>query len=156
MKKAVSVVVVVAALAASGALAEDNRDKVIPEYMAAAMDCVKDYEMDFSVCKEMMKDGVDLSQAKYEPCKCVPACIAKKRKIMTEAGDYDLDAFDKAIAEMGYEPWIEEYKRVIPVCKDSFKGKKNCDAAAAFAVCGWKNSKMLRDTVGQYMGSSEE
>lgn len=147
--------VVVAAVATSSAVAEDNRDKLIPEYMAAAMDCVKDYEMDFTVCKEMMKDGVNLAEEKYTPCKCVPACVAKKRKLMKDDGDYDVDAFTKAINEFGYEPWSEEYKRVFPICKDSYKGKKNCEAAAALAVCSWKNSKMLRDTVGQYMGSMD-
>ncbi|KAK3932976.1 GTPase Obg [Frankliniella fusca] len=155
--KAVNVVVlVVAAALAQLAAAEDNRDKLIPEYMAASMDCVKDYEMDFTVCKEMMKEGVNLAEEKYTPCKCVSACVAKKRKLMSEDGEYDVDAFRKAVYEFGYAPWSEEYDKVYPVCKDSYKGKKNCDAAGALAVCAWKNSKMMRDTIGQYMGQLDE
>jgi len=148
-------VVTTLVVATSVSHAEDNRDKLIPEYMALGMDCMKDQMLDMETCKEMLKDGNDNSDEKYTPCKCVPTCVAKKRGSMKENGEFDIQKFTENVDEFGHQPWSDEWRAVLEKCKDSFKGLLNCEASAAFGTCAYKNSQMLRDEVSKYLGQVE-
>nr|WBW64298.1 OBP3 [Frankliniella intonsa] len=152
-----STVLLVAALVAMASLAQaDKKKELMPRYIKYALECAKELNAEVGVCKEMMKEGNDNSAEKYQPCKCVIACVAKKAKVMTDGGDANVDAFTAAVDEFEIKEWSDEWQRVKPLCEPEVKGKKDCVLGYDFFTCGYEKSEIFRDVIKKFMGAMDK
>ncbi|XP_014249096.1 uncharacterized protein LOC106666419 [Cimex lectularius] len=132
---------VILASIAYHALAEMNPDQdLINKGLKFTAECMSKSAIKYDQCLEMFKDGIDLTDKKYDGCKCVINCVAKKFHVITKDGSYDLPGIEGYIQNLKTPAWKEEAKRVFPLCKDETSGANGCEAGFNLFSCAMRNS----------------
>ncbi|XP_065209791.1 uncharacterized protein LOC135838132 [Planococcus citri] len=133
-----------------------GENKLMATMVENFMDCMSQAPENFSldVCQEMVREGNDNTQAKYDSCKCLGACTSKKLGIMDENGAGVRSKFEEYITQLDNETWQKEAKHILDKCSNT--PGKNCELSYNFMVCTMQNSQMVRDFVKAMTGGNKE
>nr|APB03435.1 odorant-binding protein 14 [Sitobion avenae] len=132
----------------------NNQSELIDDMLDNMFTCMHELDVKPDVCGELLLKDKDHSDKKYDNCKCLGPCVAKRMGTMNkDTGKWNWARF-KELAELMENNLLRNETNLMQThCMDEVN--THCTAGYVFMKCVLQNSPMAQDMVKNYLSARE-
>lgn len=132
----------------------NNQSELIDDMLDNMFQCMQELDMNPDVCSEMLMKDKNHNDKRYDSCKCLGPCTAKKMGTMNpETGKWNWARFKELSELIDNEMLKTEADILKKNCYDDVN--THCAAGYAFMKCALEHSPMAKDMVKNYLATKE-
>uniref|UniRef100_A0A2S2NHT6 Uncharacterized protein n=1 Tax=Schizaphis graminum TaxID=13262 RepID=A0A2S2NHT6_SCHGA len=132
----------------------NNQSELIDDILDNLFQCMQELDLNPDVCGELLLKDKNHDDKRYDNCKCLGPCVAKKMGTMnTETGKWNWDKYKQLTTLLENEMLKNEADILQQHCFDEVN--THCAAGYAFMKCALEHSPMVKDTVKNFLSTKE-
>ncbi|XP_026805752.1 uncharacterized protein LOC113548865 [Rhopalosiphum maidis] len=132
----------------------NNQSELIDDMLDNLFQCMQELDLNPDVCGELLVKDKNHDDKRYDNCKCLGPCVAKKMGTMnTETGKWNWAKFKQLSNLLDNEILKNEANILQKNCFDEVN--THCVAGYAFMKCALEHSPMAKDMVKNYLSTKE-